>query len=165
MTEPARSPRPPLSRRRVLTAMLLVPPALAGCSFGAGAGADAPEEPDPLIALAEAARADAALAAVAIAASPELADRLQPLVDARTQHAAALDAEVARLDPADSTTRPTPAPTTSTAGRGTSLEQVRDAVRASGEAARAAALELPPDRVGLVAAVAACCATYAEVLA
>jgi hypothetical protein len=150
-TGPATSPG--ITRRQVLAGLLLLPPALAGCS-----AARAPQGPDPLIALADAARTDAALATAAITASPNLADRVQPLVDARTAHAAALDAEVARLDP----TRPstTPAPAQGSA----SLAQVRAAVLASGEAAATAALDLPAERVGLVASVAACCNAYAEVL-
>ena len=148
----------------MLAGLLLVPPALAGCSLGAASGADGP---DPLIALADAARADAALAAAAIAADPELTDSLQPLVAARTEHAAALDAEVARLDPDRATSGP-PTPSTAPASRPERTPdqaQVRQAVLASGQAAAAVALGLPPERVGLVASVAACCSTYAEVLA
>jgi hypothetical protein len=145
-----------LSRRRVLAGLLLLPPAVAGCALGSSA----PDGPDPLIALADAARADAALAAAAIAADRDLATALQPLVDARTQHAAALDAEVARLDP----DRPTPSPAPPPAGRPGRTE-VQRAVLASGRAAGEVALGLPAERVGLVAAVAACCNTYAEVLA
>jgi hypothetical protein len=43
--------------------------------------------------------------------------------------------------------------------------EVQQAVVASGRAAGQVALGLPPERVGLVASVAACCSTYAEVLA
>jgi hypothetical protein len=152
---PATSPG--ISRRQVLAGLLLLPPALAGCST-----ARVPQGPDPLIALADAARTDAALATAAITASPNLADRVQPLVEARTAHAAALDAEVARLDPARPSTTPatTPAPAQGSA----TLAQVRAAVLASGEAAATAALDLPAERVGLVASVAACCNAYAEVL-
>jgi HAMP domain-containing protein len=141
----------------VLAGLLLLPPAAAGCALGRASG---PTEPDPLVALADAARADAALAAAAVAADPALAEALQPLVDARTQHAAALDAEVARLDP----DRPTPAPAPRPSTRPGRAE-VQRAVLASGRAAGEVALGLPPDRVGLVASVAACCGTYAEVLA
>ncbi|MHA6620979.1 hypothetical protein [Pseudonocardia sp. DLS-67] len=140
----------------MLAALLLLPPALAGCSLGRAAG---PDEPDPLIALADAARADAALAAAAVAADQGLATALQPLVDARTQHAAALDAEVARLDP----DRPTPAPAPAPTGR-PSRTEVQRAVLASSRTAGDLALGMPPERVGLVASVAACCSTYAEVL-
>ncbi|MBA3908051.1 MAG: hypothetical protein H0X35_15435, partial [Pseudonocardiales bacterium] len=59
-----------MTRRRLLTALLLAPPALAACSVARSAQADAP---DPLVALATAARADAALAAAVIAATPSLA--------------------------------------------------------------------------------------------
>lgn len=156
---------PVLSRRRLLGGLLLVPPAVAGCAwFGPVQDAG----PDPLIALADAARADATLAAAAIAAAPELADRMQPLVDARREHAAALDAEIARLDPdrASSPNRasstPTPAP--SRDGRAPNLDRVRQAVLTSARAAADAALTLPAERVGLVASIAACCHTYAEVL-
>jgi hypothetical protein len=152
-----------IRRRRLFVGLLLVPPALAGCSIGARTAATAPTAPDPLIALADAARADAALADAVIAADPTLAVRVQPLVDARTQHAAALDTEVARLDPErappTSAARP-PAPTSSQPG----LAQVRDAVLASGRAAADAALGLPAEQVGLVASIAACCHAYATVL-
>jgi hypothetical protein len=145
------------SRRRVLAGLLLLPPAVAGCALGRAAG---PTEPDPLIALADAARADAALAAAAVAADQGLAAALQPLVEARTQHAAALDAEIARLNPHRPTPAPAPPPT-SRPGRA----EVQRAVLGSGRAAADVALGLPPERVGLVASVAACCSTYAEVLA
>ncbi|HZG89778.1 MAG TPA: hypothetical protein VEZ42_06140 [Pseudonocardia sp.] len=143
-------------RRRVLAGALLAVPALAGCSLGG------PDRPDPLIALADAAHADAALAAAALTAAPELADRVRPLVDARTEHAAALEAEIARLDPDRA---PPPAPAAPPIPAGEALTRVREAVQASGAAAAAAAIDLPAERVGLVASVAACCATYATVLA
>jgi HAMP domain-containing protein len=149
----------PWSRRRVLAGLLLLPPAVAGCALGRASG---PTEPDPLIALADAARADAALAAAAVAADQALAAALQPLVEARTQHAAALDTEIARLSPDRPT--PTPVPPPAPTGRPGRAE-VQRAVLASGRAAGEVALGMPPDRVGLVASVAACCNTYAEVLA
>lgn len=150
-----------IARRQVLAGLLLLPPAVAGCSLGPASG---PTEPDPLIALAEAARADAALAAAAVAADPDLAEPLQPLIDARTQHAGALDIEITRLDPDHPTPAPGSPPPPSTASR-PDREAVRRAVLASGQAAAQAALVLPPERVGLVASVAACCSAYAEVLA
>ncbi|MCW2721873.1 hypothetical protein [Pseudonocardia sp.] len=150
-----------LSRRRMLAGLLLVPPALAGCSFG---GSARDTEPDPLIALADAARADVALITAAGAADPKIAESIAPLRAARTDHAAALDAEVARLDPTRTTAAhaptPAPAPTTGTP----TLRAVRDAVKASASAAATAVLTLPAERVGLVASVSACCATYAAAL-
>lgn len=149
-----------LSRRRVLAALALAPVAL-GAPAGCALGADDAEGPDPLIALAEAARADAALAAALVAASPELADRVDPLVAARTEHAAALDAEITRLDPPDPAAAP-PAPVPATAE--VSLAALRSALAAAGTTAGEIALDLPVERVGLVASVSACCATYAAVL-
>jgi len=152
-----------LSRRRVLAAFalapaLLTPVAVAGCSLG-----PTPDGLDPLIALAGAARADAALAAAVQAADPELTERVEPLRAARTEHATALDAEVARLDP-DAPPPATPAPTPAPAGAA-DLAALRTALTASAETAAAAALALPTERVGLVASVSACCATYGAVLA
>ncbi len=149
---------PSLSRRRLLVAVGIAPAVLGGCGF-LGAADDGP---DPLVALADAARADAALAAALVAAEPGLAERVDPLVAARTEHAAALDAEVLRLDPgaAPAAASPTSAPPAAPA----TLAGLRAAIAASGAAAGDAALTLPAERVGLVAAVAACCATYAAVL-
>jgi hypothetical protein len=152
---PGSASAPGITRRQLITALLLLPPALAGCAIGTSAQ----EGPDPLIALADAARNDVALAATAIASTPALAPRVQPLVDARTAHARALDAEVARLDPS----QPSRPPAQATA-RTVTLAEVRAAVLASGQSAATAVLTLPPDRVGLVASVAACCAAYAQVL-
>jgi hypothetical protein len=148
-----------VSRRRVLAGLALLVPALAGC-------ADARRERpvDPLIALADAARADAALGTAVITADRGLTERVQPWVDARTQHAAALDTEVLRrLGRTGPTPSAAPVPTSDPA-RPVDLARLRAASRASADAAAAVALELPADRIGLVAAVAACCAGYATVL-
>jgi hypothetical protein len=144
------------TRRQVLAALLLAPAAIAGlgaCSLGA--------EPrvDPLVALADQARADAALAAAAVAAQPDLAARLEPLRVARTEHAAALDAEIARQDPDAPPPGPVPTP-----GPPVTLATLREALKASGRSAGEVALDVPAERVGLVASVAACCAAYAAVL-
>lgn len=175
-----------VSRRALLVGLLLTPPVLVGC------GPEVPEQaaaPDPLITLADAARADVALVTAVLAATPALTDRLGPVRDARAQHAAALDTEVRRLDPTG--VRPTAgsgapippagadpdAPTPSAAPSGTAaapsaatapvvtLATVRTALSTSGGAAAAAALTLPMGRAGLVGSVAACCTTYAAVLA
>lgn len=135
---------------------------LAGCSFGA----TEPESPDPLIALAESARSDAALAAAAVAATPDLAARLNPLVTARRAHYAALEQEIRRLDPSRSVTpsAANPPSTPSTAATGTtgraSLAAVLAALGTSTKDAAAVVPGLPSERVGLVASVAACCAGY-----
>jgi hypothetical protein len=168
---------PTLDRRRVLQLMLALPAAVtvvAGCS---GVTTDRDKRPDPLIALADAARADAALAAAAITGDPTLAARIDPLRAARTEHATALDAEIVRVGGLPSTATPSVAPTapTSAPGPGTAtagpaapavtLARVREAVAASQRGAAQLVPDLPAERVGLVASVAACCATYAAVLA
>jgi len=155
------TPRVGIPRRRVLVAAVLALPAassLAGCF---GSGADDP--PDPLIALADAARADAALVKAAIAADGGLTEKLQPLVEARTAHAAALEAEITRLDP-DRATAPAPTTAPAPAPGPDPMARVREACEASGSAAATVAVDLPAERIGLVAAVAACCSTYAAVL-
>lgn len=146
-----------VSRRRILAAVAFAPVG-AVVAGGCGFGPAAPDGPDPLIALADAARADAALAAALAAAQPDLAARVDPLVAARTEHAAALDAEVTRLDP---DAAPPAAPPDAPAA---TLDGLRAAMQASGTAAGTAALDLPVERVGLVASISACCATYAAVL-
>jgi hypothetical protein len=156
---------PAPTRRRLLQLALLLPAAVAvpaGCSR-IGRNHDVP---DPLVALAEAARADAALAAAAIAADSGLAGRIEPLRAARAEHAAALEAEVVRASgttPPSATADPTASPTPPAADA--SLTRVREAVAAAQRGAADLVPNLPVDRVGLVASVAACCATYAAVLA
>jgi hypothetical protein len=158
---------PAVGRRRVLGLALLAPVAfgLGGC----GTGPDRAEGPDPLIALADAARADAALAAAAIAAGPDLRARLEPLQAARAEHATALDAEVVRAGGSPPSAPPTAPPDAAAAPAGVTqvvgLARVREAVAASQRGAAQLVPDLPPERVGLVASVAACCATYAAVLA
>jgi hypothetical protein len=163
---------PLLDRRRML-ALLVLTPALGACGPGT---LRTPKGPDPLIALADAARADAALAAAAVAANPDLAARVDPLRAARTEHAAALDAEVVRVGGAPRSAVPAagPAPSASPSADPTveptgvtqsvTLARVREAVAASQRAAAQLVPDLPAERVGLVASVAACCATYAAVL-
>jgi hypothetical protein len=149
-----------MTRRRLLTAMVLAPPALVACAPARSAEGSAP---DPLSALATAARADAALAAAVIAATPNLAGRVAPLRDARTEHAVALEAEVSRQAGTTATAAPTPvaSPAPSPAP---SLAALRTAVAAAGDAAAKVAMAADAHRVGLVASVAACCTTYAAVL-
>jgi hypothetical protein len=159
-SDPGPIQAPGMSRRRLLAGLLLLPPALTACSIGS----HEPPGPDPLIALAGSARSDAALAGAAIASAPSLTARLQPLIDARTAHAQALDAAVARLAH-QATAAPLPGRAAALPARTTTLAEVRAAVLTSGQAAADAVLTLPADRVGLVASVAACCVTYAQVLA
>ncbi|MBN9790437.1 MULTISPECIES: hypothetical protein [unclassified Pseudonocardia] len=142
------------TRRQVLVTAAavaaMVP--LAGCSSATTRTEDAS---DALLALADAARSDAALIVAAVTGDPSLAGRLEPLRAARMEHAAALDQAGGR------TPGQIAAPATPPSG---DLAAVRDAVAGSARSAgevvpRASALQ-----VGLVAEVAACCATYAAVL-
>lgn len=151
-----------LSRRRLLAGLLLAPPLLAGCS---GGKPTTPPPPDPLIALAASARADAELAAAVIAAKASLTERVEPLRAARVEHAAALDAELVRTTPTRTPPPPKPPSAGDVVGQPATLAQLRDAVQASAKAAATAVLDAPVARVGLVASVAACCSTYAAVLA
>jgi len=156
-----------VDRRRILQLALVLPVA-AGLGGGGAATDRRTDRPDPLIALADAARADAALAAAAVAADPALAARIDPLREARTEHAAALDAEVVRMggpSAVPTAAPPTAAPVTTTAAPAVTLARVREAVAASHVGAAELVENLPAERVGLVASVAACCAAYAEVLA
>jgi hypothetical protein len=153
---------PIVGRRRILQMAIVLPVAgtvLGGCSGATGRRTD---RPDPLIALADAARADAALAAAAVAADRALATRIDPLREARTEHAAAFDAEVVRMGGPPATA--SAAPPTAAAGSPVTLARVREAVAASQVGAAELVENLPAERVGLVASVAACCATYAALL-
>jgi hypothetical protein len=186
--EPAQVPRRetertlldgPLNRRRVLALALLTPVAAAGLGACGPGTTGRTKGPDPLIALADAARSDAALAAAAVAANPDLSARVEPLRAARTEHAAALDAEVVRAGgtgPSAAPTAPATAAPTAPPPSGTTvaptgvtqavtLARVREAVAASQRGAAQLVPDLSAERVGLVASVAACCATYAAVLA
>ena len=147
-----------LSRRRMLAACagaVALPAALGACSAGTGTGR---ADPAALLALADQARADAALAVAAVTADPGLSGRLEPLRAARIAHAGALDAAGGR-------TTPPPASVSGSAPESVDLARVRDAVTASARSAADAVPGASVTRVGLVAEVAACCATYATVLA
>ncbi|MCW0214578.1 MAG: hypothetical protein OJJ54_14560 [Pseudonocardia sp.] len=153
--------RPTLGRRRFLAlaatgaAALAASPVLAACT-----STDGTEGPDPLIALARRARADAALVGAAIAADPRLTDRLDPLRAARTDHATALDREIQRLNP-----KAAPSAAPATAPPKADLAAVRTAVQDASREAQGLVAGIAVERVGLVAAITACCTTYAAVLA
>lgn len=155
---------PDVSRRAVLTrvlpALVVAPTVLSACSTP-GAGADS--GPDPLIAMADAARADAALAEAAVAGDSALRKQLEPLRAARAAHAVALDAVLGRVPPSGSASA---APTRrAPAGSDTpGIDEVHEALTASGRAAADLAMTLSAERVGLVASIAACCAAYAAIL-
>ncbi|MEU5262594.1 ferritin-like domain-containing protein [Amycolatopsis sp. NPDC021455] len=142
-----------LTRRAALRAgalasltTLAVP--LAAC----GPGYD--ESPDPLRPLLAAAEADAT-AARALAAGKD-ADAAGQVADARAAHAAALKSEVDRLNrPAPS---PSPAPPAPAA-----LSDLKERLAAARKQAEDLVAGLPRYRAGLVAAVAAGCASLQRV--
>ncbi|MBC3190819.1 hypothetical protein H7X46_07065 [Pseudonocardia sp. C8] len=143
------------TRRQVLVtaaAAATLPPALAACSPGAPRRDDAT---DALLAMADGARRDAALVAAAVTGDPGLAGRLEPLRAARMEHAAALDQAGGRAPGS------VPVPATPPAA---DLAAVRDSVAASARTAGEVVPRASAQQVGLVAEVAACCATYAAVL-
>ncbi|OLM17233.1 MULTISPECIES: hypothetical protein [unclassified Pseudonocardia] len=148
-------PAPGFTRRQVLgTAAAAVAswPVLSACSPGAARTDDAG---DALLAMADGARMDAAMVAAAVTGDPALAGRLEPLRAARMEHATALDQAGGRAPGS------VPAPATPPAA---DLAAVRDAVAASARTAGEVVPRASAQQVGLVAEVAACCATYAAVL-
>ena len=147
-----RHPARALTRRRMLATTVALPPVLAACAPGTQRQDDAT---DALLALADAARMDAALAVAAVTADPALAGRLEPLRAARMEHAAALDQAGGRAPGSAPTPANPPA---------ADLAAVRDSVAAAARTAGEVVPQASALQVGLVAEVAACCATYAAVL-
>lgn len=144
--------------------------ALIGCTTEP----PAPPPPDPLEPLIAAATGHAALADSIAAAHPPLAAAARQIADDRRAHADALTAEVRRATPATVTTSPTAgsggASVSGTIGSPAQADPstARTALlRAAADAQRQAAdlvATLPRHRAGLVASVAACCASHAVVL-
>ncbi|MGD9529768.1 hypothetical protein [Pseudonocardia sp.] len=150
------------NRRQVLAAIVLAPIVSGGIGATAGCGLFEDGAPDPLVPLAAQARADAALAdavAADVAAGASTA-QVREIVAARTAHADALDAEITRRSGGAAPAAPAAPP----AGAVT-LVALRTALTGAGQDAARVVLDLPADRVGLVASVAACCSAHAAVLA
>ncbi|MEQ3555023.1 hypothetical protein WIS52_31550 [Pseudonocardia nematodicida] len=145
-----------LSRRRALAAgaaAVVLPPLLGACT----AATDQPGAvDDALLAMSDAARMDAAMVVAAVTADPGLAERLEPLRAARIEHARALDSAGGRA-PEEVVPPATPP--------AADVVAIRDAVAASARTATEVAGNAPALQIGLVAEIAACCATYATVLA
>ncbi|WP_410575277.1 ferritin-like domain-containing protein [Amycolatopsis sp. cmx-4-61] len=140
-----------LTRRTALRAGALA--ALAVPLAACGPGYD--ESPDPLQPLLAAAQADAA-AARALASAGKDADTAGQLADARAAHAAALKSEVDRLNrPAPSSSPAPPAPA--------ALGDLKERLAAARKQAEDLVGGLPRYRAGLVAAVAAGCASLQRI--
>lgn len=119
---------------------------------------------DPLRQLAASARADAARAAAVTDAPAAARGALVAVAAERTQHATALDAEVARAAGTVGGTPVTAPPTTTVAPAPGSLSQLVAGLQASSAAASAAAVTAASYRAGLLGSVAASCAAQVTVL-
>ncbi|WP_027927759.1 ferritin-like domain-containing protein [Amycolatopsis benzoatilytica] len=133
-----------LSRRAVLRLGALGGAVAAALPLAACSGAK-DDSPDPLAALLAMAEADAAAARKLAADGPA-----GQVADARAAQAAALKAEVDRLNRPKKDTAPAPGPT--------SLGGFKDRLAAARQQAESLVPTLPAYRAGLVAAVAAGCA-------
>ena len=131
---------------------------------GCGAPSDEDDEPDPLIAQAQRARTDAALAGALVAVTPERADALATIGAERTTHADALDAEVARLVGATSTSPASSSTTVPLPAEAPTVELLRERLTRSQRDAANLARTLRGYRAGLLASVSAACATETAVL-
>lgn len=130
---------------------------LAGCGTG---------EPDPLEALASRARADAALIDSILnygQLGAALSTRLQPVADARRQHATALDVELGETSPPASSSSAAPPPSDQS-DVNTAVARVRAALGGSARQAGLLVLTLPRQRAALAGSIAACCSAYQAVL-
>ena len=160
----SRPPRP--TRRQVLAGTLAGLSGLGGWALGGCTTTAQAPLPDPLRALAAAAVADAALADAVAAAHPPLAAAAHALATDRRAHADSLAAEVVRATPT-----PSSAPSSATTTAAEAPADPAAATAALVEAAKAAQVQaaglvtgLPRYRAGLVASVAACCASHLAVL-
>jgi hypothetical protein len=159
-------------------ALVLAGPAtLTGCT----ASAPVPEQPDPLESPARRAEADAAQALAAAQlvtdADSGLAAAAKALAAERMAHAATLRAELHRVRPQPDPTAAAPppgapppgaSPPTSSSPAKPDLAGTRSALtramQAAQDEAAALVLTLPGYRAALLASVAACCATHADLL-
>ena len=115
-----------------------------------------PPPPDPLAELVKAALSDAALA-TAVGASETAA--------ARTEHATRLQAEVARAAPrVPGSSAPPTTSASAAAPAGATREALVPALQAAQKQAGDMVASVPSHRVGLVASVAAGCASLVEAL-
>lgn len=147
----------------VATGTLLVagPLTVSGCT----AQPD-PARPDSLERPARRAESDAALAQALAEAHPALADVAGGYAADRRAHATALRTELHRVrtTPPPSTPAPPP-PVPAPADEEQARDALAGAVRAAQDEAAGLVGGLPGYRAGLLASVAACCASHAAVLA
>lgn len=157
------------SRRRVLqagargvAAVLLGAPALAACTDQRAAPG-----PDPLEPVARLAAADARLAAEIADAHPSLAAAAAAVAADRRAHAEAVRTELRRVSPtpAASSTAVTPSSRPPVLTESADARRELDAaLRAGQDQAAALVGPAPGHRAGLLASIAACCASHLAVL-
>lgn len=132
-------------------------------------GADRPSKIDPLIAQADRARTDAAAATAAVATIPDRAPALGLIAAERTEHAKALDTEIARAIGVYSDGSPPSAAATATSSTTEpvsppTLEQLRTRIADSQRGSAALATSESDYRAGLLGSISAACGVHVEVL-
>lgn len=151
------------SRRRLLACAL---GAVMVGGMGCTGQPSTPPQPDPLEALRAAALADATLADLVATTHLPLAAAASALAADRRAHATALEAEVLRATPSvASSTSEGAAPPVVSPDRATAVATLLNAMTASQAQASGLVGGLPRYRAGLVASIAACCASHQAVLA
>lgn len=153
------------------TLLVTGPTALVGCTSSAPAP---PAEPDPLEPLALRAESDVELAQAVAGEHPALAAAARALAADRQAHATALRAELLRVRPnpaGDSSALPSTLPfapvtaqPTADSDQAAARAALVQAVRSAQDEAAGLVGALPGYRAALLASVAACCASHAEVL-
>jgi hypothetical protein len=136
---------------------------LSGCSWFDTT--PVPPPPDPLEPLLGSTRDLAARYAAVLAARPELADRLGPLLAAHQAHAETLAGMVGRPGSAASAAAAWSPPQDPGQDPEQLLLGLREVELTAREEAAAACLAAPPDRASVLGSITAARATHAEVLA
>lgn len=126
-----------------------------------------PPPPDPLEPLLSATRALRARYRHTIAVHPDVAERLQPLLQTHDAHVTALRDMIGRPELATPTptTSATPSPPAVPAGSDEAVAALREAEERARDDARHACLQASAERAGLLGSICAARATHVEVLA
>ncbi|MBM7243886.1 hypothetical protein HQO12_01495 [Rhodococcus fascians] len=122
---------------------------------------------DSLTAQLRSARSDAAAASSAATVAPDYAGALGVVAAQRTEHADALETEIARATGATTDTSSATATTTTSAAQSApppDLGAVRDALTASARSAATAARDESGYRAGLLGSISASCTVFAQVV-
>lgn len=156
------------TRRRVLgagargsAAVLLGGAALVSCTQPR-----TPPQPDPLESVARHAAADVALATAIAAAHPALAEAATAVATDRRAHAEAVRGELRRVTPtpSPSSTPTVPADLPVADDPAAARRELDGALRTAQHGAAVLVESAPGHRAGLLASIAACCASHLAVL-